>query len=540
MGRVTNPILAGFNADPSICRVGGDYYIATSTFEWFPGVRIHHSTDLANWQVIATPLDRKSQIDLRGEPDSAGVWAPCLSHADGQFWLVYTDMKRHHGSFKDGYNYLVTAPEITGPWSDPVFLNASGFDPSLFHDDDGRKYIVQMLWDHRARPNNFAGISIREYDPDAQKLLGSKRVIFPGSDLAFTEGPHLYKRDGWYHLLTAEGGTGFEHAVTMARSRNLFGPYALHPQKHILTAKDDPLHPIQRAGHGDIVETPEGQTYLVHLMSRPVTQKRRSILGRETAIQKCDWREDGWLYLTDGPLPSVAVEVPGTPRETPQKTVYDFAEPVLPIDFQWLRTPEPARIFSLTEKPGVLRLFGRESIGSWYEQALVARRQTDFAYRAETELDFAPADEREFAGLTAYYGRHALYYLTLTADSDGARELLIMAALADNPGGRLTYPAPPVPVPPTGRIAMAVEVANFRLQFFYALEGADGWTAIGPDFDASILSDEASVASRGGCFTGAFVGMAASDLNDGGRPADFTFFSYEARDAQPGEALDRK
>ena len=528
MGTVTNPILPGFNPDPSICRVGADYYIATSTFEWYPGVQIHHSTDLANWRLITRPLDRATQLDMRGEPDSAGIWAPCLTHADGLFWLVYTDMKRHHGSFKDGRNYLVTAPAITGPWSDPVFLNASGFDPSLFHDDDGRKYIVQMLWDHRGRPDMFAGISIREYDPKTQKLLGSKRVVFSGSDLRLTEGPHLYKRNGWYYLLTAEGGTGFDHAVTLARSRDLFGPYALHPQKHILTTKDDPRHPIQRAGHGDLVETQDGETYLVHLMARPVTQKRRSILGRETAIQKCEWRDDGWVYVTGGPLPSVSVDVPGSPTPEPEKTIYDFAGPDLPADFQWLRTPEPARIFSLSERPGVLRLYGRESIGSWYEQALVARRQTDFAYRAETALDFTPEDEREFAGLTAYYSRHALFYLTLTADSDGSRELLIMAALADNPGGSLKYPAAPVPVPQTGTIRMAVEVRDFRLQFFYALEGQACWTAIGPDFDAAILSDEASVASRGGCFTGAFVGMAASDLNDGGRPADFSFFSYEA------------
>ena len=525
---VSNPILPGFHPDPSICRVGEDYYLATSTFEWFPGVEIHHSRDLANWALATRPLDRKSQLDMRGTPDSGGIWAPCLSHADGQFWLIYTDMKRHQGSFKDGHNYLVTASSIGGHWSDPVFLNSSGFDPSLFHDEDGRKWLVQMLWDHTNRTNPFAGISIQEYDPAAQRLVGKRRKIFPGTDLKFTEGPHLYRRNGWYYLLTAEGGTGFDHAATLARSRDLFGPYEVHPQKHILTTKDHPLHPIQRAGHGDLVETREGQTYLVHLMGRPVTQHRRSVLGRECALQQCEWCDDDWLYVKNGPLPALEVDVPGVPEPRPAEITYDFSGPGLPSDFQWLRTPEPERIFSLTEKPGVLRLFGREAIGSWHEQALVARRQTDFAYRSETELTFAPEDEREFAGLTAYYGRHAFYYLVVTADGDGNRQLLIMAALADNRGGSLTYPAAPVPIPSSGKVRLAVEVRNFRLRFFYALSATGHWTAIGADFDASILSDEASVAVGGGCFTGAFVGMAASDLNDGGKPADFGFFSYKA------------
>ena len=148
MSKIVNPILPGFNADPSICRVGGDYYIATSTFEWYPGVQIHHSTDLVNWHLVKRPLDRASQLDMRGNPDSCGVWAPCLSYADGLFWLVYTDVKRLDGNFKDSHNYVVTASSIEGPWSDPAYVNSSGFDPSLFHDDDGRKWFLNMQWNH--------------------------------------------------------------------------------------------------------------------------------------------------------------------------------------------------------------------------------------------------------------------------------------------------------------------------------------------------------------------------------------------------------
>ena len=168
---IINPVLRGFNPDPSICRVGDDYYIATSTFEWYPGVQLHHSTDLVNWQMVKRPLDRASQLDMRGNPDSGGIWAPCLSYADGLFWLVYTDVKRLDGSFKDTHNYIVTAPAIEGPWSDPVYINSSGFDPSLFHDDDGKKWFLNMLWNHvshgvggQPKHPSFAGILLQEYD----------------------------------------------------------------------------------------------------------------------------------------------------------------------------------------------------------------------------------------------------------------------------------------------------------------------------------------------------------------------------------------
>ena len=184
MAKIRNPILPGFNPDPSICRVGDDYFIATSTFEWYPGVQIHHSRDLVNWRLVRRPLDRAEQLDMRGNPDSGGIWAPCLSYADGQFWLVYTDVKRLEGNFKDAHNYIVTAPAIDGPWSDPVYVNSSGFDPSLFHDDDGRKWFVNMIWDFRVPPPKprrnpaFAGIVLQEWDPWQRRLIGELRRSF--------------------------------------------------------------------------------------------------------------------------------------------------------------------------------------------------------------------------------------------------------------------------------------------------------------------------------------------------------------------------
>ena len=210
MSRVSNPILPGFHPDPSILRVGNDYYIATSTFEWWPGVRIHHSRDLVNWNLAGHALTRPSQVDLRGTPPSGGVWAPALSHAGGLFWLVYSDVKSFNGCAKDVRNYLVTSVDIAGPWSEPVPLNSSGFDPSLFHDDDGRKWLLNQVWDPRPDRRQFAGIALQEFSAVTGRLIGTPVNIFRGSSLGITEGPHLYKRDGNYYLVTAEGGTRFE------------------------------------------------------------------------------------------------------------------------------------------------------------------------------------------------------------------------------------------------------------------------------------------------------------------------------------------
>lgn len=526
MPPVRNPILPGFNPDPSILRVGNDYYIATSTFEWYPGVQIHHSTDLANWTLAIRPLSRKSQLDMRGDPDSCGVWAPCLTHDGARFWLVYTDVKRKDGSFKDTHNYIIHAPSIEGPWSDPVFANSSGFDPSLFHDDDGRKWFVNMLTDHRSRPQPFAGICLQEFDPEKGRLVGPRQNIYPGTSLGLVEGPHLYKRNGWYYLLTAEGGTSYGHACTLARSASIWGPYETHPEKYILTSKDAPLAALQRAGHGDIVDTPDGKTYLVHLTGRPVGQERRCVLGRETGIQEVYWGDDDWLYVNNGPVPSLYVDLPASRDDTPYwaEQRYTFDEG-LPLDFQWLRTPESDRIFSFED--GKLVLHGRESIGSWFEQSLVARRQTHFSYDVETVIDFLPEDERQYAGLTAYYCRYNFFYLTVTAHSDGQRELLIMSSEASHPEGRLQKPmVDAVQIPNEGKVKLALKVQGGRtLQFYYALEGQE-LVKLGPVLDASILSDECGGHAAHGSFTGAFVGVACSDLNGLAMEAKFDYFVY--------------
>ena len=541
---IRNPILPGFNPDPSICRVGDDYYIATSTFEWFPGVQIFHSRDLANWRLLTRPLVRKAQLDMRGDPDSCGVWAPCLSHDGERFHLIYTDVKRYGrttvggasgASLRDFHNYLVTCETIDGEWSDPIHLNSAGFDPSMFHDDDGRKYLVNMLWDHRPGNNRFAGIVLQEYSPAEQKLIGERTNIFPGTPLALTEAPHLYKREGYYYLLTAEGGTGWNHAVTMARSHTLTGPYELHPQTYILSSRTRPDAPLQRAGHADLVDTQDGYTYMVYLCGRPLKNRGRCVLGRETAIQPMGWAEDGWLYTYDGyGLPALGIDSPDLPEApwpaTPVRAEFDG--PDLPIDFQWLRTPEPEAIFSLTDRPGHLRLRGRESIGALFTQSLVARRQQAFCFSAACAMEFSPEHFQQAAGLVAYYNGAKFHYLHVTHDETVGRHLRVMTALPDAPQAD-AFTAP-VPIP-EGRIELRAEVDHERLRFAWRADAGD-WNWLPEQFDQSILSDEATAPGQPN-FTGAFIGMACQDVSGAGRHADFDWFEYRERDyrADPTE-----
>ncbi|WP_176086849.1 glycoside hydrolase family 43 protein [Martelella sp. HB161492] len=526
---IHNPILRGFNPDPSICRVGKTFYIATSTFEWFPGVQIHASEDLSSWKLVSRPLTRPEQLDMLGNPDSCGVWAPCLSYADGQFWLIYTNVRRHQGNYKDTPNFLVTAPSIEGPWSDPIPLNSSGFDPSLFHDDDGRKWLVNQLWDHRAtmpgrdEKDYFGGIVLQEYDPVAKRLIGPVKKIFERSQLGRTEGPHLMKRKGWYYLVLAEGGTGYTHAVTHARSRTIEGPYALHPDVHLLSTKDAPESPLQRVGHGQVVEAEDGTVWHSFLCTRPIAD-RRSQMGRETGIEKMVWGDDGWLRRAGvGVVPSTTIEAGKSEQADASETV-TFDGPALPMAFQWLRTPHPERLFSLTARPGRLRLFGRESVGSWFEQSLVARRMTEHSCSAETEVEFSPETYQQQAGLIAYYGRYQFHYAYVTLADNGTRRLSIQSCNGDFPTAVLTFPIGEGIILGEGPVSLRLDVVRETFQFSFRQGDAD-WQKLGPALDALVLADESGPGDSNN-FTGTFLGMCAQDLSGSAQVADFSYFAY--------------
>jgi xylan 1,4-beta-xylosidase len=525
---IRNPILPGFHPDPSICRAGDDYYIANSTFEWFPGVAVYHSRDLVHWRLAARPLDRVSELDMKGNMNGGGIWAPCLSHADGQFWLIYTDTKTSRRGFKDSPNYLVTAPEITGPWSQPVFLNSSGFDPSLFHDDDGRKWFVNMLSDHRKGRNRFAGIVLQEYSASERKLVGPITNIFRGTELGCTEGSHLYRRDGWYYLMTAEGGTSYEHAVTMGRSRDIAGPYEVDPENPILTSRNSPELVLQKAGHASLVEVGDGQWYLVHLCGRPITEHRRCTLGRETAIQKVYWTDDGWLRLEGGGNePRVMVPAPDLPaHEFPAPPDrHDFDATELPECFLSLRVPVGEDWASVKVRAGHLRLIGRQTLLSVHEQSLIARRVDAFHCRIATCVEFEPGAFQQMAGLVAYYNTTNWIYLHVTWDEEVGKCLRIGVMDKEDYDEPLSED---IALPP-GPICLAAEIENEKLQFYYCPAAAaedKNYSPVGGILDAGKLSDDYVPRAA---FTGMMVGVCCQDLRGTHKEADFDWFEYQRK-----------
>ncbi len=547
---IRNPILPGFYPDPSIVRAGEDYYIANSTFEWFPGVPIHHSRDLVHWRLIGHALTRTSQLDLRGIADSSGVWAPSMSYYDGQFWLIYTNIRTAGMGrpFKDIGIYLTTAQDAHGPWSEPIVLNSIGFDPSLFHDDDGRKWLVNMVWDFRKGHSRFAGIVVQEYDHAQRKLVGPMTKILEKQNI-LTEGPNIYKHDGWYYLMLAEGGTGWNHGISMARSRSVTGPYELDPQASVLTARDDASLELQKAGHGELVDTPSGEWYLVHLASRPVKTAagvnpnspdktaaasvhagHRCVLGRETCIQKVTWSDDGWLRLAHGDSnPRVEVPAPANTTEHPWPAQLDrdeFESETLDPRWSTLRVPADDPWLSLRERPGWLRLRGRDSLFSLFDQGLVARRLQSVHCIAETCLEYEPTHFTQMAGLICYYDTRQHFYLRVTHDE--ARGKILGIILTDD-GGYDELLDSVIEVNDWTRYFLRAEIDQDRLQFSASPDGK-AWQQIGPVLDASKLSDDHGSTLR---FTGAMIGLCAQDLNGTRTHADFDYFELKSLEPRP-------
>lgn len=541
MKHIQNPVIRGFNPDPSFVRVGDDYYIATSTFEWFPGVQLHHSRDLIHWRLIGHALTRSSQLELRGITDSGGVWAPSLSFADGQFWLIYTNLRTcgMGRPFKDIKIFLTTATDIRGPWSDPIELNSIGFDPSLFHDDDGRKWLLNMEWDFRKGRWRFAGIVVQEYDHKQRKLIGPMTKILEKNNI-LTEGPNLYKHGGWYYLMLAEGGTGWNHGISMARAKKITGPYELDPQASVLTTRDVPKCPLQKAGHGELVQTQSGEWYLAHLASRPFASSAganpgspdrtpaalaragfRCILGRETCIQKVVWSEDGWLRLANGgTTPQVEVPAPADLPEAkwpalPARDDFDSAK--LDVNWSSLRVPVESSWLSLSERPGWLRLRGRDSQHSLFEQSFIAQRLKEIRCTIETCLEFNPTHFTQMAGLMCWYDIRTHFYLRVTHD-EKLGKVLGITLTDDTAYDELAESQ--IAINDWKQVFLRAEIDGEKLQFSACPDGKS-WQKIGPVLDASKLSDDYGSYLH---FTGAFAGLCAQDVGGTRAAADFDYF----------------
>ncbi|WP_026923779.1 family 43 glycosylhydrolase [Glycomyces arizonensis] len=528
---VRNPILPGFHPDPSIVRVGEDYYLATSTFEWCPGVRLHHSRDLEHWRPLGGIADSPRLLDLTGVPDSGGVWAPDLTYANGRFHLVYSVMDSFGLGYKDCANHLTTATDPEGPWSDPIRLPGRGFDASLYHDEDGTSWLLNMIG--ISKPGKgFSGIEIQRLE--GGRPAGDPELLLASSPEGVTEGPHLYRKGGWHYLLAAEGGTGFHHGALVARSRDLFGPYEFDPNGPLITARDKLHLELQKAGHGCLVETQTGQWYLTYLTSRPYTEVEetipdtarerdatgRSVLGRETAIAPVEW-VDGWPRVA-GAAPAVAIAAPDLPAhpwpESPARD--DFDAPRLDPRWSTVRRHAAPDWVDLTARPSHLRVRGGQSPFGRRTPSLVAQRVTAKHGVFEAGLEFTPATEHQNAGIVAYYNAYNWHYLQVSLEEGEPVLSLVTSDLAERDYHRIAPVGPKLDL----RIAFDGPVLRFAYR-------ETEWIELGLERDATILSDEyARISGEGGVhllgFTGAFVGLWVQDLAGEGGYADFGYASY--------------
>lgn len=537
--KIVNPVLPGFNADPSMIRVGDTYYIANSTFEWFPGVRLHESKDMVHWQLLPSPLSTTTLLDMKGNPASGGIWAPDLSYADGKFWLVYTDVKVTEGAFKDMTNYLTTATDIRGPWSDPIKLNGVGFDASLFHDQDGRKYLVQQTWDHREYHHPFDGITLTEFDVTTMKLKPETvRTIYRGTEVKLVEGPHLYQKDGYYYLFAAEGGTVFTHQEVVARSKTLdANSFETEPDGPFITNFDTPDMEIQKQGHGALVNTPSGEWYYASLCARPWNHTNESrhdprgwsTLGRETAIQKVEWDDQGWPRVVGGHGGQVEVEAPKdailSAGSADHSRHDEFDQPALDLDWNTLRVPFTAKMGHTGE--GYLELVGRGSLASNFDVSMIAQRWQAFNFTAETKVKFDPFSYQQMAGLTNFYNDKHWSWVFLTHDENRGK---VIEVAENNRGNYTSYLKDhAVKVPDdVDEVWLRTQVEKQTYYYEYSFDGQE-WHRIPVELDAAVLSDDYVLQTYGGFFTGAFVGLTAVDYSGYEVPAQFGYFDYQEK-----------
>ena len=544
--QIKNPILTGFHADPCICRKGDDYYIAVSSFEWFPGIPVYHSRDMKHWELYTHVLTDEKACDLTRLPSAKGIWAPCLTYSEEEdlFYVVYGVMNSMNARYFDIDNYLITAKDIKGPWSEPVYLHSAGFDASLLHDTDGRKYLVSLDWETRSDYEKPGAICIVEYDPKTKSVVGLPRRIWRGgTDRGCLEAPHLTRHGEYYYLMCAEGGTGYYHSVTMARAKDPFGPYEGDPENPILTAVPeehderadvDHLKPryfnpgsyLQKCGHGSYVETTLGEVYLVHLCARPFTPELRCTLGRETAIQKMSWTKDGWLRLASGGrLAETYVEGSDLPdwEAAPLPERDDFESEELGLQYCAPRI-DPRGFCDLTSRPGWLRMRGQEAQASLNRVSFLARKLTSVHAEITTKMEFSPEMYKHSAGLMLYYDNMNYAYLRkYWSDTLGGPALSVLRLR----NGKKTEYADARRAVEDSPLWLKMLVKGRESQFFWSGDG-ENWEEIGPVFDTSEFSDEYS---EYGEFTGCFAGITCADLMLHRKCADFDFFSY--RDLMP-------
>lgn len=538
-----NPVIRGFAPDPSLIRVGEWYYVATSSFEWFPTIPVHRSRDLAHWEFAGHVRGAVPGDSLAGVPDSGGIWAPSLSWDGERFWVIYAIVRSVGTRHFDLDTYVSTATRVDGAWTAPRRVASHGFDPALFH-HEGRLWLLNMQSDHRPGGKRFAGIVLTELDRSTLRPLGDTHLLLQHDKLI--EGPKLLVRDGWYYLVLAEGGTGFEHGVRVARSRAMTGPYELDDVP-LLTTRDDPKVPLQKAGHAELVEAPDGEWYLSHLTARPLHTEHgmRCPLGRETAVQAVTWDAEGWPRLRQGGWhPVVEVEVPtvdtaaavtasvDTALSLPATAGKPSTAPVVRDDalsWPWstLRAEPDASWADTAVRPGWIRLRGRQGPESLWNQSLLAQRLTEHRAEVEVTVEARPRTFTEAAGLVLRYDTASYLTLDLTwAEPEGEPQRgqqwrgegrTVLSLLERDEGGARQVAVVEVEAGRPVTLGASVDGADAR--FWFLRDGVR--VPMGPVLDFSRLSDDYGSRLR---FTGVFAGIHAQDLVAAEFTADFGGF----------------
>lgn len=544
---IRNPILPGFNPDPCICRKGDDYYMAVSSFEWFPGIPVYHSKDLKNWELLTHVLTNDTAVDLKKLPSAKGIWAPCLTYCEKEdlFYVVYGVMNSMNARYFDVDNFVITSKNIEGPWSEPVYIHSSGFDASILHDDDGRKYIVSLEWETREGYEKPGAICMVEYCTEKKEIIGyPKRIWSGGTNRGCIEAPHLTKRGEYYYIMCAEGGTGYGHSVTMGRSKNVWGPYEGDPTNPIVTSipgdfyeRHDPDHLkpkyynpesiLQKSGHGSYVETQLGEVYLVHLTARPFVPELRCTLGRETAIQKMIWTDDGWLRMADGSnLAKEFIEESKLPEyKLPQIPSFDdFDSGELGIQYYSPRIM-PTSFADVKSRPGYVRIRGQESRCSLNKVSILARKLTSVYATITTKMEFKPEVHQHSAGLIMYYDNMNYIYLRKYY-SDTLNSSAISIIHLEN-GEKTEFINTRVKVDDSP-IYFRLKI-NGRSSYFEWSYNGENYERIGKVFDTTKFSDEYC---KYGEFTGTFVGITCADRVLHKHYADFDFFDYKADESK--------
>ncbi len=503
-----NPVVSGFFPDPSAVRVGEVFYMVNSTFQYFPAIVISHSRDLVHWEIIGHAVTESEWLDLSDLSDSHGIWAPDISYHGG-FFYIYATLRLNNPP--EGVRaplrrqIMVKSDRPEGPYSKPVFLDVDNIDPSHFVDDDGSRYMVIA-----------PGATLVRLSADGAAVAAEPVQAWPGTGLKAPEGPHIVKKDGWYYAILAEGGTGFGHSITVARSRKLHGPYEACPLNPVLTQKD-PRAAIQRSGHGKMVQTSAGDWWMLYLCGR-TNEGMYTTLGRETALDPVRWTDDGWCIVNGGAGPSEIQTAPDLPEHRYTEAFRDdFDSPRLALHWQFVRNPDPGS-WSLAERPGFYRIWtGSEDLDSIRAKNTLLRREKHHRYTSTLRMEFSPRSEGEQAGLTCYYGIRN--HIKLFLCNDGGLKI----RLVENRNGTVSRLGE-VEGGAGKALLLRVETRGQTRVFSASFDGGS-WKPVGKVGDSRFLSDEG--VAEGKHHTGAMVGVFANNGGSGARiPADFDWFDY--------------